>query len=81
MAEWDYKLFWDESISQLRQELGEGEFTIWLSNLDYLKATETEIAVSVPSVFFQEKFREIRNVLYPLAEGRQVDWKYIKPVV
>jgi len=57
MAEWDYKLFWDETINQLRQELGEGEFTIWLSNLDYLKATETEITVSVPSVFFQEKFR------------------------
>ena len=57
MAEWDYKLFWDETISQLRAELGEGEFTIWLSNLDYIKATETGITVSVPSVFFQEKFR------------------------
>ena len=57
MAEWDYKLFWDESIDQLRKELGEGEFTIWLSNLDYIGATETNISVSVPSVFFQEKFR------------------------
>jgi chromosomal replication initiator protein len=57
MAEWDYKLFWDETIDQLRQEVGEAEFTIWLSNLDYRTAGETEITVSVPSVFFMEKFR------------------------
>ena len=55
MAKLDYKLFWDEAISQLRRELGEGEFTIWLSNLDYIRAGETEIIVSVPSLFFQEK--------------------------
>jgi chromosomal replication initiator protein len=57
MAEWDYKLFWDESINQLREELGEGEYTIWLSNLGYVRAGETEIAVSTPSAFFQEKFK------------------------
>jgi chromosomal replication initiator protein len=57
MAEWDYKLFWDESINQLRQELGEGEYTIWFSNLNYTKAGETEITVSTPSAFFQEKFK------------------------
>ena len=57
MSEWDYKLFWDEAISQLRKELGEGEFTIWLSNLEYIGATDTAISISVPSVFFQEKFK------------------------
>jgi chromosomal replication initiator protein len=57
MAEWDYKLFWDESINQLRKELGEGEYTIWLSNLGYIRAGETEIAISTPSAFFQEKFK------------------------
>jgi chromosomal replication initiator protein len=57
MAEWDYKLFWDESINQLRQELGEGEYTIWFSNLGYVRAGETEITVSAPSAFFLEKFK------------------------
>jgi chromosomal replication initiator protein len=57
MAEWDYKLFWDETTDQLRQELGEEEFTIWFSNLEYSRASETEITVSVPSFFFQEQFR------------------------
>ena len=57
MAEWDYNVFWDEAINQLRKEIGEGEFTIWLSNLEYLRAEETEIVISVPSLFFQEKFK------------------------
>jgi chromosomal replication initiator protein len=57
MAEWDYKLFWDETTDQLRQELGEEEFTIWFSNLEYIKALETEIIIAVPSFFFQEQFR------------------------
>jgi chromosomal replication initiator protein len=57
MAEWDYKIFWDETTDQLRQKLGEEEFTIWFSNLEYLKASETEIFIAVPSLFFQEQFR------------------------
>jgi chromosomal replication initiator protein len=57
MAEWDYKIFWKETTEQLRQELGEEEFTIWFSNLDYIEASETEITIAVPSVFFQEQFR------------------------
>jgi chromosomal replication initiator protein len=57
MAEWDYKLFWNETTDQLRQELGEEEFTIWFSNLEYIKASETEIIIAVPSQFFQEQFR------------------------
>jgi chromosomal replication initiator protein len=57
MADWDYRPFWNETIEQLRRELGEGEFTIWLSNLNYLKASETELSVTVPSVFFREQFR------------------------
>jgi chromosomal replication initiator protein len=57
MAEWDYKIFWDETTEQLRQELGEEEFTIWFSNLEYIKASEIEIIIAVPSFFFQEQFR------------------------
>jgi chromosomal replication initiator protein len=57
MAEWDYKLFWNETTDQLRQELGEEEFIIWFSNLEYIKATENEITITVPSLFFQEQFK------------------------
>ncbi|MCL2878767.1 MAG: chromosomal replication initiator protein DnaA [Treponema sp.] len=57
MAEWEYRVFWDEAINQLRQELGERESTIWLSNLEYIGATESKISISVPSVFFLEIFK------------------------
>jgi chromosomal replication initiator protein len=57
MAEWDYKIFWDETTEQLRREVGEEEFTIWFSNLKYLKASEIEIIIAVPSFFFQEQFK------------------------
>ena len=59
MADWDYRIFWDEAINQLRQTLGEGEYTIWLSNLEYLRANENEIFISVPSSFFKEQFRTV----------------------
>jgi chromosomal replication initiator protein len=57
MADWDYKPFWDETINQLRAELGEGEFVIYLSNVDYARAAETEITVSIPSAFFGERLK------------------------
>jgi chromosomal replication initiator protein len=56
MAEWDYKLFWDETMNQLRKEVGEEEFAIWLSNVGYIGAAETEITAAVPSAFFQGQF-------------------------
>jgi chromosomal replication initiator protein len=57
MAKWDYRIFWEETMNQFRQDVGDEEFTIWLSNLGYLDSTETEISVSVPSLFFQEQFK------------------------
>lgn len=57
MAEWNYKSFWDESLSQLKNELGDEEYGVWFSKLDYIRAEETGIYVSVPSNFFLEMFR------------------------
>ena len=59
MADWDYRIFWNEAINQLRQTFGKGEYTIWLSNLEYLRANENEIFISVPSSFFKEQFRTV----------------------
>jgi len=57
MAEWNYKSFWDESLSQLKKELGEEEFGIWFSKLGYLRSEESVIHASVPSSFFLEMFK------------------------
>ena len=52
MAEWDYRTFWDESLSQLKNELGEEEYSIWFEKVEYLRAEEGVIYASVPSKFF-----------------------------
>jgi chromosomal replication initiator protein len=56
MANWDYKAFWDESLSQLKKELGDEEYGIWFSKLDYTKAEESVIFASASSSFFLEMF-------------------------
>ena len=56
MTEWNYKSFWDESLSQLKKELGDEEFSIWFSKLEYTRAEEAVIYASAPSNFFLEMF-------------------------
>jgi chromosomal replication initiator protein len=57
MGEWNYKTFWDESLSQLKKEIGEEEFGIWFGKLEYVRAEETVIYALAPSNFFLEMFR------------------------
>ena len=52
MAESNYKTFWDESLSQLKNELGNDEYGLWFSEVDYIRAEDTVIYASVPSNFF-----------------------------
>ena len=54
MVNWDYQVFWDEALSQIKDELGEHEFSMWF-NLSYASATETSIAVQVPSAFYRDQ--------------------------
>jgi chromosomal replication initiator protein len=56
MGEWDYSLFWNETLKEVRGELGEQEFSMWFTNLEYLRAGENEITIAVPSLFFQGEF-------------------------
>jgi len=56
MADWNYRSFWDESLSQLKKELGDEEYGIWFSKLEYIRAEESAIYVSAPSNFFLEMF-------------------------
>ena len=56
MADWNYKSFWDESLSQLKKELGDEEFGVWFSKLEYVRAEEGILHASAPSNFFLEMF-------------------------
>jgi chromosomal replication initiator protein len=55
MAEWDYRAFWEESIRQLRSELGEQDFSIWFNKLEYAGGTEKSVIIVVPSNFYRDE--------------------------
>jgi chromosomal replication initiator protein len=57
MAEWDYEVFWEETLKQVRQELGEQVFSVWFNNLEYLKADETSVSIAVPSSFYRDQVK------------------------
>jgi chromosomal replication initiator protein len=57
MAEWDYEVFWREALNQMRLDLGEQEFSIWFNTLEYLKAGENSVTVSVPSSFYRDQVK------------------------
>jgi chromosomal replication initiator protein len=54
-ANWDYEVFWKETISLLRKELSDQEYVMWFNNMNYLSAAEAEITLSVPSSFYKDQ--------------------------
>ena len=56
MAELNYKSCWDESLSMLKKELGDEEYGLWFSDVNYVRSDETVIYASVPSNFFLSVF-------------------------
>jgi chromosomal replication initiator protein len=57
MAEWNYEIFWKETMNQIKSELNEQEFTMWF-NLEYLSAAEHEISLGVPSSFYKDQVKQ-----------------------
>jgi chromosomal replication initiator protein len=61
MADLDYEGLWKETLIQLRNDLGEEEFSGWFSDLKYLRAgfdkqTEKDsIIIGIPSAFHRDK--------------------------
>lgn len=54
MADWNYEIFWKETMNLIRKELSDQEFSMWF-NIDYLRATEHEIFVTVPHPFYRDQ--------------------------
>ncbi|MDR2716731.1 MAG: chromosomal replication initiator protein DnaA [Treponema sp.] len=74
MAEFDYGGFWNETLSQLRTELGEEEFSAWFSDIKYLRSTENSVVIGFPSSFHRDKVKSryqngIKAKLKKLAGG------------
>ncbi len=83
MAEWNYEILWKETMNQMKGELNEQEFAMWF-NLEYLSATEQEIAIAVPSSFYKDQVKQryqgyIENKLTELM-GKEVSVSFeVKP--
>jgi chromosomal replication initiator protein len=57
MADWDYGIFWKETVKQIKSELPEQEFAMWF-NLEYLGAAEESITIAVPSAFYRDQMKQ-----------------------
>ncbi|MDR2596968.1 MAG: chromosomal replication initiator protein DnaA [Treponema sp.] len=63
MADLDYEGFWNETLIQLRNDLGEEEFGGWFSDMKYLHTRvdkqdgKTSVVIGVPSAFHRDKVK------------------------
>jgi len=76
MVEADYEKFWNETLDQLRSELGEEEFSGWFTDIYYLRSGENTITVGFPSGFHRDRVKtryqnSIKTKLKALA-GRDI---------
>ena len=68
MAELDFEGFWEETLIQLRKDLGGEEFSGWFSEIKYVRAEENIIVISVPSAFHRDtiKSRYMNSIISKL---------------
>jgi len=76
MVEADFEKIWDETLNQLRSELGEEEFSGWFTDIYYLRSGENTITVGFPSGFHRDRIKtryqnNIKTKLKALA-GRDI---------
>jgi chromosomal replication initiator protein len=84
MGSWDYSVFWNEAISQIKDEMSEHEFAMWF-NIEYDSSTENSITIRVPSNFYRDQLirqyqHYIEQKLFDLTGKRLgVDFVVVKP--
>ena len=58
MASSDHEGVWNETLHQLRNELGEGEFSAWFTDITYIKSRENSVVIGFPSAFHRDNFKK-----------------------
>ncbi len=58
MDNWDYGVFWEETIKQIRQEVSEQEYSMWFNQIQYSRSEEQQIIVTVPSSFYRDQVKQ-----------------------
>ncbi len=70
MDNWDYGVFWEEAIKQIRQEVSEQEYSMWFNQIQYSRSEEQQIIVTVPSSFYRD---QVRQRYLALIENKLID--------
>lgn len=60
MSNYDYSIFWEETIKQLREEneISDQEFNMYFQNIHYVESTKDTIVLSLPSRFIQSQIKQ-----------------------
>ncbi len=60
MSKYDYSIFWEETIKQLREEneISVQEFNMYFQNIHYVESTSSSIILSLPSRFIQSQIKQ-----------------------
>jgi chromosomal replication initiator protein len=83
MADLDYEGFWNETLVQLRNDLGEEVFGGWFSDMKYLRcatdAGKSGIIIGIPSAFHRDKVnshfkKQIISTLKTIS-GQEIDFE------
>ncbi len=63
MSEFDYSIFWNETIKQLREEnvISDQEYNMYFQNIRYIESTSSNIILSIPSRFLQSQLKQRYN--------------------
>jgi len=72
--------FWNETLSQLKSDMDEGEFSFVFSSLQFEASTGNKITLSVPSAFFREQLKGkylkvLEEKLWELT-GQKIDFDF-----
>ena len=60
MSKYDYSIFWEETIKQLREEneISDQEFNMYFQNIHYVESSSNSIVLSLPSRFIQSQIKQ-----------------------
>lgn len=60
MNEFDYSIFWEETIKQLRdeKEISDQEYNMYFQSIHYVESTRDKIILSIPSRFIQSQLKQ-----------------------
>lgn len=84
MDNWDYRVFWNEAMSQFSDELSEQEYSMWF-NIEYDSSTQDVIIIKVPSAFYRDQLAKtyqaaIETKLFDLSGKKLgIEFVVVKP--